>query len=186
MSITSPHCKLYFDPLAINSRFPKNLLLGSTNLAKWFTELRETSYSVQFSHSVMADSLWSHGLQHTRLPCPSPPPRTCSNSCPSDRWCHPAVLSSVILLSSCLQSFSALGSFPMSLFIRWPKCWGFSFSIDPSNKYSGLISFRSDWLKLLVGQETLKSLFQYHSSKASILWCSWFNCNIHTWLLEKP
>ena len=75
------------------------------------------------------------------------------------------------------------------LCIRWPKFWSFSFSISPSNEYSGLISFRMDWLDLLAVQGTLKSLLQHHSSKASILWHSAFsqsNSHIHTWLLEKP
>ena len=72
--------------------------------------------SVQFSHSVVSDSSWPHGLQHTRLPCPSPTPRVCSNTCLSSWWCHPTILSSVILFSSCLQSFPASESFPMSQF----------------------------------------------------------------------
>ena len=71
--------------------------------------------SVQFGHSVMTDSLWPHGLQHTRPPCLSPAPRTCSNSCPSNQWHHPTSSSSVIPFS-CLQSFPASGSFPMSQF----------------------------------------------------------------------
>ena len=73
--------------------------------------------------------------------------------------------------------------------IRWPKHWNFSFSISPSNEFSGLISFGMDWLDVLAVQGTLKSLHQHHSSKASILWRSvslWFNSHIHTWLLEKP
>ena len=75
-----------------------------------------------------------------------------------------------------------------ALHIRWPKYWSISFNISPSNEYSGLISFRIDWLVLLAVQGTLKSLLQHHSSKASILWCSalWSNSHIHTWLLEKP
>ena len=72
--------------------------------------------SVQFSRSVVSDSLRPHGLQQARLPCPSPTPRACSNSCPSSRWCHPMILSSVIPFSSCLQSFPASGSFPISQF----------------------------------------------------------------------
>ena len=71
--------------------------------------------SVQFSHSVASDSLWPHGLQH-RLPCPSPTPRACSNSCPSSQWCHPTISSSVVPFSSCLQSFPASGSFLRSQF----------------------------------------------------------------------
>ena len=70
--------------------------------------------SVQFSHSVVSDPLWPHGLQHTRLPCPSPAPGVYSNSCPLSRWCHPNISSSVIPFSSCLQSFPASGSFLMS------------------------------------------------------------------------
>ena len=73
------------------------------------------SHSVQFSRLVMSDSLRPHGLQHTRLPCPSPTPRACSNSGPSSQWCHPTILSSVIFFS-CLQSFPASGSFQMSQF----------------------------------------------------------------------
>ena len=72
--------------------------------------------SVQFSHSVVSDSLWLHELQHVRLPCPSPTPRACSNSWPLSRWCHPTISSSAIPFSSCLQSFPASGSFPMSQF----------------------------------------------------------------------
>ena len=72
--------------------------------------------SIQFSHSVMPDSLQPHGLQHARLPCPSPTSRACSNSCLSGRWCHPTISSSVIPFSSCLQSFPASGSFPVSQF----------------------------------------------------------------------
>ena len=123
------------------------------------------SCSVQFSRSVVSDSLQPHGLQHARLSCPSPTPAAYSNSCPLSRWCHPTISSSLIPFSSCLQSFLASGSFP----IRWPKYWSFSFSISPSNEYSGLISFRMDWLDLLAVQGSLKSLLQYHSTKASIL-----------------
>ena len=72
--------------------------------------------SVQFSRSVTSDSLWPHGLQNARLPCPSPTPRAFSNSCPSSRWCHPTISSSVVPFSSCLQSFPASGSFPVSQF----------------------------------------------------------------------
>ena len=127
--------------------------------------------SVQFSRSVESNSLWPHGLHHTRLPCQSPTPRVYSNSCPLSQWCHPSISSSVVPFSSCLQSFPASGSV---LHIRWPKYWSFSVSISPSNEYSGLISFRIDWLDLLAVQGTLKSLLQHHNSKASILWCSTF------------
>ena len=114
---------------------------------------------------VVSYSLLPHGLQHTRLPCPSLSPRVCSNSCPLSQWCHPTSSSSVTPFSSCLQSFPASGSFPMTAFyIRWPKyrC----FSISPSNEYPGLISFRIDRFDLLaVG--LFKRLLQHHSLKAS-------------------
>ena len=127
----------------------------------------------QFSHSVVSDSLRSHGLQHARLPCPSPTPGTCSNSCPSSQWCHPTISSSVVAFSSRLQSITASGSFPMSqFFASGSQYWSFRFSINFSNEYSGLISFRMDWLALLAVQGTLKSLLQHHSSKSSTLWCS--------------
>ena len=103
-------------------------------------------FSVQFGHSVMPHSLQPHGLQHAGLSCPGPTPRACSNSCPLSQWCHPTISSSVVPFSSCLQSCPASGSFQNEsvLCIRWPKYWSFSFSISPSNEYSGLISFRTD------------------------------------------
>ena len=127
--------------------------------------------SVQFIHSVVSDYLQPHGLQHTRLPCPSPSPRACPSSCPLSQWCHSTISSSVIPFSSCPQSLPASGSFLMSQLSTstWPKYWCFSFSISPSSEYSGLISFRMDWLDLLAVQGTLTSLLQHHSSKASIL-----------------
>ena len=121
---------------------------------------------------------WPYGLQHTRPHCPSPTPGVYSNSCPLSWWCHPTISSSVIPFSSHLQSLSASGISIFSnesvLCIRWPKYWIFSFSIRPSNEYSGLISFRMDWLDLLAVHGTLKSLLQHLSSKASILWRSAF------------
>ena len=87
---------------------------------------------------------------------------------------HPTISSSVISFSSCLQSFPASGSNESVLLIRWPKYQSFSFNISPSNEYSGLISFRIDWLDLLAGQRTLKNLLQHHSSKAPIFQCSAF------------
>ena len=154
--------------------------------------------SVQFSRSVVSESLRPHESQHARPPCPSPTPRVHSNSRPSSWWCHPAISSSGIPFSSCPQSLPASESFAMSqLFawggqsthIRWPKYWSFSFSIIPSKEHPGLIYFRMDWLDLLAVQGTLKSLLQHHSSKASVLQpqlSSQSNSHIHTWLLEKP
>ena len=99
--------------------------------------------SVQLSHSVVSDSLRPHGLQYTRLPCSSPTPRACSNPCPLSQWCHLTTSSSVIPFSSCLQSFPASGSFPMSQFFA-SGGQSFSFSISPSSEYSGLISLKID------------------------------------------
>ena len=131
---------------------------------------------VQFSHSVVSNSLRSRGPQHARFPCPSPTPGVYSNSSPLSCWCHPTTFSSVVSFSSCLQSFPELGYFPVSQFFTsgGQKYWSFSFNISPSNEYSGLIFFRMDWLDLLAVQGTRKSLLQHHSSKASILQCSAF------------
>ena len=114
----------------------------------------------------MSDSLGPHGLQHTRPPCSSLSPRV--NSCLSSRWCHPTISSSVTAFSI-PRLFPASGSFSndLALRIRWPKYWSFSFSISPSNEYSGLICFRIAWLDLPTVQGTLKSLLQHHNSKAS-------------------
>ena len=135
--------------------------------------------SVQFSRSVVSDSLRPHELQPVCLwpPCLSRTPGVHSDSCTSSRWCHPAISSSVIPFSSCPQSLPASGSFPKS---QSPAWGGQSIrasalvSISPSNEHPGLVSFRMDWLDLLAVQGTLKSLLQHHSSKASILWCSAF------------
>ena len=126
-----------------------------------------------FSRSAMSDSLWPQGLQHARLPCPSPSPGAYSNSCPLSQWCHATISSSVVPFSSCLHSFPASGSFSMSQLFAL-KYWSFSFSISPSNEYSGLISFRIDLFDFLAVQGTLKSLLQHHSLKTSILWHSAF------------
>ena len=114
-----------------------------------------------FSCSVMSDS-WTAACQAL---CPSPSPRSCSNSCPLSWWCHSTISSSVIPLSFCLQSFPASGSFPMSQFFTSGGQNYWSFSISASNEYSGLFSFRIDWLDLLAVQQTLKILLQHHSSK---------------------
>ena len=124
----------------------------------------------------MSDSLWSHVLQHTRLPCPKPTPRACSDSCPLSQWCYPTISFPVVPFSSCLQSFlpsQSLGNKESVLRIMWPKYWSFNFSTSPSNEHPGLI-FRIDWLDLLEVQGTLRSLLQHHSSKASILQHSTF------------
>ena len=124
---------------------------------------KSSMHSVQFSCSVVPDSLRPHGLQHARLPCPSPTPGACSNSCPLSRWCHPTFSTCVVPFSSCLQSFPELGSFPVS------QLFAFSFSISPPNEYSGMISFKIDWFVLHALQGTLKSLLQHHGTIVSVL-----------------
>ena len=129
--------------------------------------------SVQFSHSVVSDSLQPHGLQHARPPCPSPTPRVHSNSCPVVESVMPSshlILCRPLLLLPPIPPSIRVFSNESTLCMRWPlKYWSFSFSISPSNEHPGLISFRMDWLDLLAVQGTLKSLLQHHSSKASIL-----------------
>ena len=132
---------------------------------------------VQFSCSFMSNSLCSHGLHHTRPPCPSPIPRAYPNSYQNHwhQYNHPTILSSVVPFSSC-PHFPRIRVFlnKSALRIRWPKYWSFSFSISPSNDYSGLISFQINLFDLLAVQGVLKSLLKHHSSKTSILQCSAF------------
>jgi len=122
----------------------------------------------------VSNSLRPYEPQHARPPCPSPTPGVHPNLCPLSQWCHPAISSSVVLFSSCPQSFPASGSFPMSQLFTWGGQRSFTFNISPPNEHPGLISFRMNWLHLLAVQGTLKSLFQHQSSKASILLCSAF------------
>ena len=131
--------------------------------------------SVQFSLSVMSDSLRPHESQQARPPCPSPTPGVYSNSSiesvmPSNQFilCHP-----LLLLPSIFPSIRVFSN-ESTLHMRWPKYWSFSFSISPSNEHPGLISSRMDLLDLLAVQGTLKRLLQHHSSKALILRCSAF------------
>ena len=126
--------------------------------------------SVQFSRSVMSNSLRPHESQHTRPPCPSPTPGVYSNSSiesvmPSS---HLILCRPLLLLPPIPPSIKVFSN-ESTLCMRWPKYWSFSFSISPSNEHPGLISFRMDWLDLLAVQGTLMSLLQHHSSKASIL-----------------
>ena len=130
---------------------------------------------VQFSCSVVWDSLWPHELKHARPPCPSPTPGVQPKPTsivlvmPSSHL----ILCRPLLLPSIFPSIRVFSNESVFL-IRWPKYWSFSFSISPSNEYSGLISFRMNWLDVLPVQGTLKSLLQHHSSKVSALWCSAF------------
>ena len=187
-------------PLVIQLSMMTLFLLNPTNVPPWASSLImiwsvllshfplililqasiSLSLSCTFLVAIQSPShVWlfatPHGLQHARLPCPSLSPGACSNSCPLSWWCHPTISSSVVPFCSCHPSF------PTSRCFQWvssshqvAKVFSFSSSISPSNEYSGLISFRIDWLDLLAVQGTLKSLLQHHSSKASDLWYSAF------------
>ena len=133
--------------------------------------------SVQFSHSVMSNSLWPHGLQHARLSCPSPIPRVYSNSCPLSGWCHLTISSSIVPFSSCLQSFPASGSFPMSLlFPSGGQCIGVSASTSvlPMNiqewtplGWTGWISLQSKGLSRVFSNTTVQK-HQFFSAQLSL------------------
>ena len=122
-----------------------------------------------FSHSVLSESLWPHGLQLARLPCPPASAMVCSNSCPLNWWCCLTISSSATTLPLLASVFPRIKVFSkeLALHIRWPKYW--SFSVSPFSEYSGWISFRIDWFDLVAVQGTLKSLLQHHSLKASVL-----------------
>ena len=138
--------------------------------------LMHSWWELLFTYSVVCNYLRPHGLQHTRLPCPSPSPRVCSDSCPFSWWCHPtiSILSHPLLLLPSIFPSIRVFSNESALCIRWQMYWSFSFSIIPSNEYSGLTSFRIDWFDLLEVQGTLKCLLQHHNLKATILWHSAF------------
>ena len=144
--------------------------------------------SVQFGLSVVSNSLWPHESQHSRPPCPSPTPRVYPNPCPSSRWCHPAISSSVVPFSSCPRSFPSSESFPMSQLFAWGG-QSFSFSISPCNEHrnwsplgwTSWISLQSKGLSRVFSNTTVQKL-QFFSTPPS----SQSNSHIHTWLLEKP
>ena len=129
--------------------------------------------SVQFSRSVVFDSLWPHGLQHTRPPCPSPTPRVYSNSCPLSWWCHPTISSSVIPFSSCLQSIPASGSFLMSrFFASGGQSIGTSASVLPMNIQDWFPLGLTDLISLQF--KGLSRLFSNTTVQKHQLWCSAF------------
>ena len=137
---------------------------------------------------IVSDSLQTHQLQHARIPCPSLSPGVCSNSCPLSQWCHPTIsLCHPLLLLPSIFCSNRVFSSESALHIRWPKYW--SFSISPSNEYSGLIFFRIDWFNLLAVQgisgvfcSTRVWKHQFSGMQPSL----WSNSHIHTWLLGKP
>ena len=164
---------------------------GSQDKMLFTNEIKVQVRSVQFSCSVLSDSLWPHGLQHTRPPCPSPTPGAYSNSCPLSQWCHPTISPSVIPFSSCLQSFPAPGYFPMSQFFT-SGSW--SYGASPSSsvlpvtiqdwfllRLTGLISLQPKGLSRVFSNTTVQK-HHFFSTEPSL----WSNSHIHTWPLEKP
>ena len=148
------------------------------------------NYSVQFSHSVVSDSLWPHETQHARPPCPSPIPGVYPNACPSSQWCHWAISSSVVPFFSCLQSLPASGSFPVSQFFAWGgQSFGVSAlaSVLPMNTqdwylgWTGWTSLQSKGLSRVISNTTVQK-HQFFSAQ----FFSQSSSHIHTWLLEKP
>ena len=148
--------------------------------------------SIQFSCSVVSDSLWPHESQHARPPCPLPTPEVYPNSCPSNGWCHPAISSSVIPFSCCPQSLPASGSFPMSQLFAWGgQSIGVSASASalPMNiqdwsplEWIGSISLQSKGLSRVFFSNTTVQKHQFFGAQLS----SQSNSHIHTWPLEKP
>ena len=145
----------------------------------------------QFSCSVMSDSLRPHGLQHARLPCPSPTPGAYSNSCPSSQWCHPTISYSFVPFSSYLQSFLATGSFSMSRFFT---SGGQTIAVSASTSvlamniqdwfplgWTGWISLQSKGLSRVFSNTTVQN-HQFFAAQFSL----YSNSHIHIWLLEKP
>ena len=180
--------KFYILAFAFKSIF-LNLLWKYMVFLNWI-EMMVFPFS-QFSCLVESYSLWPHGLQHARLPCPSSIPEACSNSCPSSRWCHPAISSSVIPFSSCLQSFPTAGSFPVSQFFASDgQSIGASASasVPPMNiqdwfplGWTGWISLLSKGLSRIFSNTTVQK-HQFFGTQLSL----WSNSHIRTWLLEKP
>ena len=157
----------------------------------WFCFDSMFTQSVQFNCSVVSNSLRSHGLQHTRPPCPSPTPGFYSNSCPLSRWCHPTISPSVVPFSSCLQSFPASGSFQMSQFFA---SGGQSIGLSASTSIcsmniqdwfplglTGWISLQSKGLSRIFSSTTVGK-HKFFSAQPSL----WSNSHIYMWLLEKP
>ena len=156
-----------------------------------FSQLNKLRGSVQFSRSVVSDSLKPHGLRHARPPCPSPAPRVYSNSCPLSRWCHPTISSSVAPFSSHLQSFPASGSFQMSqLFVWGGQSIGVSAStsVFPMNSQDWFPLGLTGWISLLskglsrVFSNIVVQKHQFFGPKFSLL----SNSRIHRWQVEKP
>ena len=175
----------------LNRHLSKDIWMANKYMKKCSTSLIIQVNSVQFSRSVVSDSLWPHELQHTRPPCPSLTPRVHSNSCPCSQWCHPAISSSVVPFSSCPQSLPESESFPMSQLFAWDgqstgasalasflskKSQGWS----PS-EWTGWISLQSKGLSRVFSNTTAQK-HRFFGAQLS----SQSNSHIHTWPQEKP
>ena len=152
-------------PVPLPSLWSETLAKSKPKTILWSQSMK-ADLALLFSHSVVSDSLWLHGLQHTMLPCPSPSPRACSSSCPLNQWCHPTISSSVISFSSCPQSFPASGFFPMrQLFASGGQSIGASASASvlPMNiqgwfplGLTGWISLQSKGLSRVFSKKNIK------------------------------
>ena len=185
---TPPVCFVY---MSFASRVFLVNFYSSYKTQPWWFLLLQLLQQDQFSHSVMSDSLWSHGLQHARPPCSSPTPGVYSNLYPLSRWCHLSISFSVVPFSSCLQSFPASGSFSVSqFFASGGQSIGVSASASvlPMNTQDWFPLGRTGWISLLskrlsrVFSNTIVQKHQFSGTQLSLQ----SNSHIHTWPLEKP
>ena len=188
MGLTNISCQRLINIISSQMGFPVEI----SQLKKSFKLSRfKIAISVQFIHSVVSISLQPYGLQHARLPCPSPTPRACSTSSASNQWCHPTISPSVTPFFSCLQSCPGSVSFPMSwFFASGGQSIGASASVSvlPMNiqdwfslGWTGFISLQSKGLSKVFSNTTLQ---KHHFFRAQL--SLWSNSHFHTWLLEKP
>ena len=172
--------------------FFSNQIIFKLGCVHFLDELLLYTLLLLFSSSVMSHSLWHHEWPHARPPCPSPSPRACSNSCPFSRWCHPTISSSVILFSSCLQSFPASGSFPTSqLFASGGQRIDASASVLPKNiqdwfslGWTGLISLQSKGLSRVFSNTTVQK-HQFFSVQPSLQMTAWYEHNFYMYWETK-
>ena len=161
-------CIIYINTVAIDGTYLTNIkcknavdvtCIMNARRKKWKDDVKKkfTFISAQFSCSVVSDSLWPHGPQHARPPCPSPTPGVYPNSCPLSPWCHLTISSSrpLLIMPSIFPNIRVFLN-ESALHIRWPKYWSFSLNISPSIEHPELISFRMDWLDLLAVQRLSK------------------------------
>ena len=174
-----------------NDRVPSCLVFDKKVLITAMHVLYILFSSVQFSHSVVSNSLRPHELQHPRPPCPSPTPGVYPNPCPLSWWCHPTISSFVVPFGSCLQSFPASGSFPVcQFFASGGQIIGVSASTSvlPMNTQDWSPLGWTDWISLKskglsrVFSNTTVQKHQFFGTQLSL----WYNSHIHIWLLEKP